>query len=176
MLASLHDSRQFSLRFSDHNVSDQGWSECHSGPHAGSQKQRFALVGTDHGYLSRACISCCCCHSSHLVNWHGAGESQQLSDRTTLQRQLYTNKLSYSCKPSADGVHLNFRVQDTIRQLHPNANNAHLLAPFPEAGMGQTKPNQKKNTLQPLRKLDQATPCSRLELASEQCLSVCDSV
>lgn len=105
MLASLHDSKQFSLRFSDHNVSDQGWSECHSGPHAGSRKQRFALVGTGHGYLSRARISCCCCHSWHLVNWHGVGESQQLSDRTTLQRQLYTNKLSYSRKPSADGVH-----------------------------------------------------------------------
>lgn len=54
MLASLHDSRQFSLRFSDHNVSNQEWSECHSGPHAGSQKQWFALVGAGHGYLSRA--------------------------------------------------------------------------------------------------------------------------
>lgn len=62
-----------------------------------------------------------------------------LIELTTLQRQLYTNKLSSSCKPSADGVHLNFSVQATIQQLHPNANTAHLLAPFPEAGMGQTK-------------------------------------
>lgn len=126
-------------------MSDRGWSECHSGLHAGSRKQRLALVGS--GCMSVTSMSLFLLPSElTCMYWHEMGKPQQLSEPPLQRLWVCTDR----CEPRTG--------ECTWTSAHHWTAAREGQHCTPEAGMDQRSPNQEKNTLQFLKKLDQATP------------------